>query len=303
MLSPDPVTQAPENGQNYNRYTYANNNPLKYTDPSGFEASDGELVLGYDIPSSIVLTVANGLFGPGINDIWGSIGNLIGFGGGCDAACQLLNAALNWCPGNNLCGQITQEVQGRGQQWAIAKHLFTNGVLSTSAGDQSVAGSGDVVGRAVVVGNITFTIQSDGLLGWESTLLKYFQRGDYNDLLSQVDEGFGVTVMTGNVVGGVMEYRDGALTVDLSKFILAKGDLQGSLIGHELSHIKDDALEHVDWNSEKSVWSSERRAYSWQARHAVDFKLGRGQLQEVQSKRDFYLACSTGAIPAHKCRK
>ncbi|MCP5130848.1 MAG: RHS repeat-associated core domain-containing protein [Pseudomonadales bacterium] len=38
MLSPDPVTQAPENGQNYNRYTYAYNNPLKYSDPSGFTA-------------------------------------------------------------------------------------------------------------------------------------------------------------------------------------------------------------------------------------------------------------------------
>ena len=37
MLSPDPVTQAPENGQNYNRYTYAYNNPLNYTDPSGYE--------------------------------------------------------------------------------------------------------------------------------------------------------------------------------------------------------------------------------------------------------------------------
>ncbi|MCB1805743.1 MAG: RHS repeat-associated core domain-containing protein [Candidatus Competibacteraceae bacterium] len=36
MLSPDPVTQAPENGQNYNRYTYASNNPLKHTDPSGY---------------------------------------------------------------------------------------------------------------------------------------------------------------------------------------------------------------------------------------------------------------------------
>lgn len=36
MLSPDPVTQTPENGQNYNRYSYAYNNPLKYTDPSGF---------------------------------------------------------------------------------------------------------------------------------------------------------------------------------------------------------------------------------------------------------------------------
>ena len=40
MLSPDPVTQAPENGQNYNRYTYAFNNPLKYTDPSGYQVSE-----------------------------------------------------------------------------------------------------------------------------------------------------------------------------------------------------------------------------------------------------------------------
>ncbi len=45
MLSPDPVTQAPENGQNYDRYTYAFNNPLKYTDPSGY-SSDGGVVTG-----------------------------------------------------------------------------------------------------------------------------------------------------------------------------------------------------------------------------------------------------------------
>lgn len=35
MLSPDIVVQAPGNTQNYNRYTYCLNNPLKYTDPSG----------------------------------------------------------------------------------------------------------------------------------------------------------------------------------------------------------------------------------------------------------------------------
>ena len=36
FLSPDPFVQAPENTQSYNRYSYCLNNPLKYTDPSGY---------------------------------------------------------------------------------------------------------------------------------------------------------------------------------------------------------------------------------------------------------------------------
>ncbi len=35
FLSPDPYIQAPDNTQNLNRYSYALNNPLKYTDESG----------------------------------------------------------------------------------------------------------------------------------------------------------------------------------------------------------------------------------------------------------------------------
>jgi RHS repeat-associated protein len=35
MLSPDPALQDPTNTQNHNKYSYALNNPLKYTDPSG----------------------------------------------------------------------------------------------------------------------------------------------------------------------------------------------------------------------------------------------------------------------------
>jgi hypothetical protein len=40
MLSPDPVLQSPGNLQNYNRYSYAMNNPLKYTDPTGYTFDD-----------------------------------------------------------------------------------------------------------------------------------------------------------------------------------------------------------------------------------------------------------------------
>lgn len=36
FLSPDNYVQDPRNSQSYNRYSYCLNNPLKYTDPSGY---------------------------------------------------------------------------------------------------------------------------------------------------------------------------------------------------------------------------------------------------------------------------
>lgn len=36
FMQADPMVQAPENGQNLNRYSYVLNNPLSYTDPSGY---------------------------------------------------------------------------------------------------------------------------------------------------------------------------------------------------------------------------------------------------------------------------
>jgi RHS repeat-associated protein len=36
FLSPDPYVQAPRDGQSLNRYSYVRNNPLRYTDPSGY---------------------------------------------------------------------------------------------------------------------------------------------------------------------------------------------------------------------------------------------------------------------------
>jgi len=40
FLSPDPFVQAPGSTQNYNRYSYCMNNPMMFTDPSGYTYED-----------------------------------------------------------------------------------------------------------------------------------------------------------------------------------------------------------------------------------------------------------------------
>jgi RHS repeat-associated protein len=66
VLSPDNFVQLPDNTQSYNRYTYCNNNPLKYTDPSGN-------LFGIDDAVFIVAAVVGGTF-----NLLSNLGNIHG---------------------------------------------------------------------------------------------------------------------------------------------------------------------------------------------------------------------------------
>ncbi len=70
VLSPDIAVQAPGYTQSYNRYSYCMNNPLKYTDPSGWSMmlSNGSVV-GYDFNDWGVSNSAN-LSMPGSGGNW-----------------------------------------------------------------------------------------------------------------------------------------------------------------------------------------------------------------------------------------
>ena len=72
FLSPDPLIQNPESTQNFNRYSYCLNNPLKYTDP------DGEFVTWRITANSFQLGLNFGGFGFGIETAWGENGYSIG---------------------------------------------------------------------------------------------------------------------------------------------------------------------------------------------------------------------------------
>jgi RHS repeat-associated protein len=82
FLSPDPYVQAPENPQNYNRYAYCLNNPLKYTDPSGEYFGIDDLIAG--AIGGTVNLVVNAIQGNlGGHGVWGGIGRgFAAFGAG-----------------------------------------------------------------------------------------------------------------------------------------------------------------------------------------------------------------------------
>ncbi len=71
FLSPDPYVQSPTYSQNYNRYSYCLNNPLKYNDPSGYKWKWWQTALGIGMLIDPVSTTATAFAG------WSSVENTI----------------------------------------------------------------------------------------------------------------------------------------------------------------------------------------------------------------------------------
>lgn len=87
FLSPDNFVQQPDNSQNFNRYSYCLNNPLKYTDPSGEIAWFVPVVIGAAVGAYTGASIQshNAAFWKWKSDAWkgaiagGIIGAAIGY--------------------------------------------------------------------------------------------------------------------------------------------------------------------------------------------------------------------------------
>ena len=72
FLSPDPFVQSPYDGQSLNRYSYVRNNPLRYTDPSGYCFNDHPAAdhLAESCLEQIFVNASRGM--GDLGDIWGA---------------------------------------------------------------------------------------------------------------------------------------------------------------------------------------------------------------------------------------
>ena len=159
FLQADPFIQAPKNSQNYNRYSYVLNNPMSYTDPSGyfFKAVFNTIKKYWRQITSIAV-----MFIPGVNVmLMGAISGYISSGSLQGALIGAFTVGMSGVPAGDLGGFLVQGVVG-GLASKMSGGKFSHGFIS--AGISSLAGgqigkindtAGRVVARAVIGGTVS----------------------------------------------------------------------------------------------------------------------------------------------------
>ena len=159
FLSPDNFVQEPENSQNFNRYTYCLNNPLKYTDPSGnFFGIDDAIFVG------IVMGAANGLMQASMkgDNVW--LGALIGgaVGGLTSWGSQVMAVATH---ANNVwAGALIGA--GTGAGLGAASTLITSGLNNVLNGRKFTCDMLEDLGSSALFGGLEGAV-SGGITAYE----------------------------------------------------------------------------------------------------------------------------------------
>lgn len=171
MLSTDNFIQSPDYTQSYNRYTYALNNPLKYTDP------DGELIF-----TILAAALAPPLLPLAIAMDIGGMMNVMANGQ------QMLNNG-----GGNFWGNIASSY-GVGAAAGGAAYITGGAALSalgltipTTIGAQALAGA---------VGSGVGAMAASPILGYGN---QFYFGSEYNSTMFFRDVGFGF--LSGGIIG------------------------------------------------------------------------------------------------------
>lgn len=156
FLSADPRVSHPDNGQSYNRYSYVLNNPLGYTDPTGFEDHPGEtVVVTAPRPESGTVSLTGG--GMGVIFVhMDSVGVQTGRGRNhADFKARQASMAAA-VAAQNAADASAQQDQGDGQDGGEVGNFGGTGASASSGKTDSVQGGFMV--RVFVIGEKQFRI-------------------------------------------------------------------------------------------------------------------------------------------------
>lgn len=197
MLSPDNNVQMPDNTQNYNRYSYALNNPLKYSDP------DGEFIVPVVpiLAGAAISVLANGaenldnnrnfFAGAARAAIMGGISGAISFG----------------------IGQIAAGAVASGQTTALGGKVF-QALAHGISGEMMSVMNGGKLGAGFLSGAISSV--SSSALGGSINKLNKLQQASITITIGGVTGGIGAELADGKFIHG---FRQGVITSGLNHAI------------------------------------------------------------------------------------
>ncbi len=242
FLSPDNYVQQPDNSQNFNRYSYCLNNPLKYTDPSGeLFGIDDMFLVGMLVHSAIVGAVSADMNGqnPWIGGLKGfastglsmvgtaGIGQLLGHAVGSFGN-ELLRAGMHGL-NQGVISAINGNGFGSGFATGALSSLIASGAQSLNLNENAVLTSSTAVGAlsSLCFGN-----------DWMSGAMAGLEIGSFNHTWKISKDGSISCTLDDIYIMGhdkritSLYYTASMVTNTLSKGYLRGFDKNGSMIFH-----------------------------------------------------------------------
>lgn len=257
FLQPDNYVQSPDNLQNFNRYGYCLNNPLKYTDPSGeifwaIPAAIGAVVGAYVGG----VTASGGQFNPLKWDskAWkgAGVGAIVGAGVGLGITSIAALAGAN-VTGISVAGAAAFHGAPTAAFYIASNALMTaniNIVTSLAKGDNidKTFNSGLIGLTAGAIGATVGYYASFGQLGTSFIQPKHYVSGSTFKIVHAVQSGI-TSAIIGGAEAGTRSYGNGVRGGKLAERIVGgvfiggfTGWLVGGAVGFNSSSIYTDVL-------------------------------------------------------------
>lgn len=273
FLSPDPYVQAPDFTQNFNRYSYALNNPLKYSDESG-EVVISALLISIGIGAIIniafnwnyidslgegALVALSGAAAGALAVFTGgsSLGAQVAIGLGTGALNSVTSNYVKQCgaSGNGLfdwkeLGRAAMSGAFTGAITAGANNLINTGRISHFLDKMDI----DKKLMRNVVGNTIEGMQTGIIAGaangiGEQFVSKGFQNWDWSKI--------GLSAISGIAIGGSLGAINGVITEGIYQKQLDKGygNFYNSDVAEALGERAGDVAANLEASGLGNLWS------------------------------------------------